>query len=85
MFNVVVVGDSGVGKSSMIKRLAQDHYENDQVPTIGMDFNTKILPVGDKKVKLVIWDSAGRPDHRTITRAYYRGSHAVIICYDCTD
>ena len=85
MFKVVLVGDSGVGKSSLLLRYCDDKFPDRQIPTIGVDFKVKILTVNGKRVKLLIWDTAGQERFRTLTSSYYRGAHGVIMVYDATN
>ena len=87
-FKLLVVGDSGVGKSSLLLRYAEDSYTDTFLATIGVDFKLKSLKSQDdlsKSIKLQIWDTAGQERFRTITSSYYRGSHGVLVLYDITD
>jgi small GTP-binding protein len=68
----IIIGDSGVGKSSLINQYTQGHFESKIEPTIGVEFATSTIEVQSKKVKLQIWDSAGQENYRSITRSYYR-------------
>eukprot|EP00485_Elphidium_margaritaceum_P023891 CAMPEP_0202712836 /NCGR_PEP_ID=MMETSP1385-20130828/46410_1 /ASSEMBLY_ACC=CAM_ASM_000861 /TAXON_ID=933848 /ORGANISM="Elphidium margaritaceum" /LENGTH=214 /DNA_ID=CAMNT_0049372999 /DNA_START=66 /DNA_END=710 /DNA_ORIENTATION=+ len=85
LFKFLLIGDSGVGKSSMMVRFADDEYDSSFITTIGVDFKIKEIELDDKTVKLQIWDSAGQERFRTITQSYYRGAHGIIIVYDVTD
>eukprot|EP01083_Nonionella_stella_P172877 594594_1 len=85
LLKVVMVGDSGVGKSSLLKRFANRDFTGDYISTIGVDFEIKTLEIDGKTVKLQIWDTAGQERFRTITSSYYRGAHGIIIVYDITD
>lgn len=80
----VVIGDSGTGKSSLLVRFIDNSFDQDQGPTIGVDFKSKVVTVDGKKVKLTIWDTAGQERFRTLTASYYRGAHGVILVYDVT-
>lgn len=84
MFKLLVVGESGVGKTCMLLRFADDKFEENFLSTIGVDFKVKEIIVDDKKVKLQIWDSAGQERFRNITASYYRNCSAIIIVYDIT-
>jgi len=75
---ILLVGDSGVGKSSLLLRFTADKFEPVSNPTIGVDFRVKYLTVQGKRVKLTIWDTAGQERFRTLTSTYYRGAHGVI-------
>ena len=75
---ILLVGDSGVGKSSLLLRFTADKFEPVSNPTIGVDFRVKYLTVHGKRVKLTIWDTAGQERFRTLTSSYYRGAHGVV-------
>ena len=83
LIKVVVVGDSEVGKSSLIRRYVEDEFiDSDSYNgTIGVDFSVKVVG----STKLQIWDTAGQERFRTITTAYYRGAHQIIIAYSAAD
>lgn len=85
IFKILLIGDSGVGKSSLILRFVDDTYSEAFTTTIGVDFKVKIVTVGDKTIKLQIWDTAGQDRFRTITSSYYRGAHGIIVVYDISD
>jgi Ras-related protein Rab-1A len=85
LFKVVIIGDTGVGKSCLLLRFADDQYSEGHISTIGVDFRFRTLPVDKKIVKLQIWDTAGQERFRTITSAYYRGADGIIVCYDVSD
>ncbi|XP_021739748.1 ras-related protein RABC2a-like [Chenopodium quinoa] len=82
-FKVLLIGDSGVGKSSLLVSFISNST-HDQSPTIGVDFKIKTLTVGGKKLKLTIWDTAGQERFRTLTSSYYRGAQGIILVYDVT-
>ena len=84
LFKVLMVGDSGVGKSCMLLRFVDQQYNETYISTIGVDFRIKTVDVAGKKVKLQIWDTAGQERFRTITSSYYRGAHGIMIVYDTT-
>ncbi|WVZ59174.1 hypothetical protein U9M48_009365 [Paspalum notatum var. saurae] len=84
-FKILLIGDSGVGKSTLlVSFVAASHLHDDIAPTIGVDFKIKFLTVGGKKLKLTIWDTAGQERFRTITSSYYRGAQGIILVYDVT-
>lgn len=85
LVKVVVVGDSGVGKSCLLKRFVDDTFETNYLSTIGVDFHVKNIPVDDKVAKLQLWDTAGQERFQTITSTYFRGAHAVAVVVDMTD
>lgn len=84
IFKCVVIGDSGVGKSSLVARFTDDLFVEEIAPTIGVDFRTKTVTVGEKRVRLTIWDTAGQERFRTLTSSYYRRAQIVIIVFDVT-
>lgn len=82
LFKLLIIGDSGVGKSSLLLRFADDVFTGNFITTIGVDFKIRTVEIEGEKVKLQIWDTAGQERFRTITSTYYRGTHGVIVVYD---
>ena len=85
LLKILLIGDSGVGKSSLLNRFCDDSFTEKQLTTIGVDFKVKYVEVKDRKFKLAIWDTAGQERFRTLTSSYYRGAHALILVYDTSD
>jgi Ras-related protein Rab-1A len=85
LIKCLIIGDSGIGKSSVMCRFADDVFTPEYISTIGVDFKIRTIEYNSKILKLQIWDTAGQERFRTITTSYYRGSHAIVICYDITD
>ncbi|XP_073037116.1 ras-related protein RABC2a-like [Primulina huaijiensis] len=85
-FKVLLVGDSGVGKSSLLHSFITkcQQLPHDLAPTIGVDFKIKLLTTGGKKLKLTIWDTAGQERFGMLASSYYRGAHGIILVYDVT-
>lgn len=87
IMRMVTVGDSGVGKTSLLRRFAKDQFSPSFITTIGIDFQVKHIRLDSdgSAYRLQIWDTAGQERFRTITNAYYRGAAAVVLVYDVTD
>ncbi|KAI8869880.1 ras-domain-containing protein [Ramicandelaber brevisporus] len=85
-FKLVLIGASSVGKSSLMLRICDDifHASGEMPATVGVDFRVKHLTINDERYKLSIMDTAGQERFRTLTGAYYRGAHGVILVYDVT-
>jgi small GTP-binding protein len=81
---IIIVGDSGVGKTSLFTSFADQSYTGSHIPTIGVDFRLKRIQVGDQTVKLQIWDTAGLERYRALTANYFRGADVVCLVYDIT-
>eukprot|EP00657_Telonema_sp_P-1_P000217 TRINITY_DN1038_c0_g1_i1.p1 TRINITY_DN1038_c0_g1~~TRINITY_DN1038_c0_g1_i1.p1 ORF type:complete len:253 (-),score=50.93 TRINITY_DN1038_c0_g1_i1:365-1123(-) len=82
---LLMIGDSGVGKSSILLRFVDDQFNDSGMdPTIGVDFKVKMVkaPAQELTLKLTIWDTAGQERFRTLTSAYYRGAHGIVLVYD---
>eukprot|EP00727_Mastigamoeba_balamuthi_P010791 m51a1_g6334 putative ras-like gtp-binding protein ypt1 (210) ;mRNA; f:18603-19402 len=85
LFKILLIGDSGVGKSCLLLRFADDSWTDNYISTIGVDFKIRTIELEGKTIKLQIWDTAGQERFRTITSSYYRGAHGIIVVYDTTD
>eukprot|EP00049_Salpingoeca_infusionum_P000833 m.42669 g.42669 ORF g.42669 m.42669 type:complete len:1316 (+) comp10724_c1_seq1:102-4049(+) len=85
LFKLLLIGDSGCGKSSILQRFADEQFQSAYISTIGVDFKIRQIEVDGKRVKLQIWDTAGQERFRSITSSYYRGAHGIFICYNVTD
>jgi small GTP-binding protein len=84
LLKLILVGDSGVGKTNLLTRFTHNEFNPEPKPTIGVEFATKTLQIQDKIVKTQIWDTAGQERYRAITAAYYRGALGAIVVYDVT-
>ncbi|KAE8579018.1 hypothetical protein XENTR_v10023873 [Xenopus tropicalis] len=85
-FKVMLVGDSGVGKTCLLVRFKDGAFlAGSFISTVGIDFRNKVLNVDGVKVKLQIWDTAGQERFRSVTHAYYRDAHALLLLYDVTN
>ncbi|CAI5437893.1 unnamed protein product [Caenorhabditis angaria] len=85
LFKLLLIGDSGVGKTCVLFRFSDDSFNNSFISTIGIDFKIRTIELDGKKIKLQIWDTAGQERFRTITTAYYRGAMGIILVYDITN
>lgn len=82
LFKVVLIGDSGVGKSNLLSRFTRDEFNLESKSTIGVEFATKSITTNGKVIKAQIWDTAGQERYRAITSAYYRGAVGALLTYD---
>ncbi|KAF2156026.1 ras-domain-containing protein [Myriangium duriaei CBS 260.36] len=85
LFKLLLIGESGVGKSCLLLQFADQTYTDSYISTIGVDFKIRTIEVDGKRIKLQIWDTAGQERFRTITSSYYRGAHGICIVADVTD
>ena len=82
IFKVVLIGDSGVGKSNLLSRFTRNEFNLESKSTIGVEFATRSVQVDGKSIKAQIWDTAGQERYRAITTAYYRGAVGALVVYD---
>ena len=85
LYKILLIGNSSVGKSSLLLRFVDSKWNETFVPTIGVDFKVKTMEVEGKKIKLQIWDTAGQERFKNITSNYYRGAHGIMVVYDITE
>lgn len=85
LFKLLLIGDSGVGKTCILVRFSEDAFNSTFISTIGIDFKIRTVEIEGKKIKLQIWDTAGQERFRTITTAYYRGAMGIMLVYDVTN
>ncbi|XP_008400297.1 ras-related protein Rab-8B [Poecilia reticulata] len=85
LFKLLLIGDSGVGKTCLLFRFSEDAFNTTFISTIGIDFKIRTVELDGKKIKLQIWDTAGQERFRTITTAYYRGAMGIMLVYDITN
>ncbi|KAJ0008908.1 hypothetical protein NQD34_016323 [Periophthalmus magnuspinnatus] len=85
LFRLLMLGDSGVGKTSMLRSFTDSDFESSHISTIGVDFKMKTLEMDGLKVRVQIWDTAGQERYKTITKQYYRRAQGIIFVYDITN
>ena len=84
LYKIIIIGDSGVGKSNILGRYLNKEFKHDTKSTVGVEFGSKQLKIEGVNIKLQIWDTAGEERYRAITSAYYKGSKGCFIVYDIT-
>ncbi|XP_012673512.1 ras-related protein Rab-25b [Clupea harengus] len=82
VFKVVLIGESGVGKSNLLSRFTKNEFNHDSRTTIGVEFSTRTVQLNGLTIKAQIWDTAGLERYRAITSAYYRGAVGALLVYD---
>lgn len=82
---ILLIGDSGVGKSSLVRQFVHEGFDPVYVSTIGVDFRIRTLVMDGLKVKMQIWDTAGQCRFRSITQSYYRGASGILLVFDLTN
>lgn len=83
---MIIIGDTGVGKSCILAKLIKEEFRDEHNVTIGVEFGNYCMLVNNENmIKLQIWDTAGQESFRSITRIFYKGSHAVLVVFDITD
>ena len=82
IFKLVLIGDTGVGKTNILSRYINNEFSLATQSTVGVEFGSKIIKKNDKLIKLQIWDTAGQERYKSITSAYYKGSKGALVVYD---
>ena len=84
-YKIMVLGESKVDKTQLIKRYTKNVFGGVYLTTVGMDFQDKIIEIEDKKIRLQIWDTAGQERFRNVTKSYFQSSQGLVLVYDITD
>ncbi|CAG9318204.1 unnamed protein product [Blepharisma stoltei] len=84
LFRVIIVGDTGVGKSCLLLRFSENMFKETHTVTIGVEFGTKSIEIKGQPIKIQIWDTAGQESFRSVTRSFYRRADGVLLVYDTT-
>lgn len=84
LYRLVLIGDSGVGKTALLLRYSDNMFNTSFITTIGIDFRIKTIEVNGKRVKLQIWDTAGQEQFHSVASSYYRNAHGIMLIYDIT-
>ncbi|KAI1895476.1 hypothetical protein AGOR_G00106660 [Albula goreensis] len=84
LFRLLLLGDSGVGKTCLLCRFTDNEFHSSHISTIGVDFKMKTLEIDGIKVRIQIWDTAGQERYQTITKQYYRRAQGIFLVYDIT-
>lgn len=84
-FKILTIGESGVGKTCILRRFVENKFYKNHLATIGIDFKVKSIKVNDINIKLKVWDTAGQERFRNITTQYYKGADGILLVYDVTD
>jgi len=85
LVKLLIIGDSGVGKTCLLLRFCENNFTTSHLTTIGIDFKIKTLDIDGRKIKMQIWDTAGQERFKTITQTYYKGAMGIILTYACND
>lgn len=84
LFKMIIIGDTGVGKSCLLLQFTDQKFRNDHDLTIGVEFGSRKIMIEGQDIKLQIWDTAGSESFRSITRSYYRGAAGALLVFDIT-
>mmetsp|Transcript_19301 Transcript_19301/g.32881 ORF Transcript_19301/g.32881 Transcript_19301/m.32881 type:complete len:141 (+) Transcript_19301:75-497(+) len=85
LFKLIIIGDTGVGKSCLMKRVMDNEFKQEHQVTIGVEFGSFGLKINNQVIKLQIWDTAGQERYDALTKMYFKGAEAAIVVYDVTD
>jgi small GTP-binding protein len=85
ILNIIIVGETGVGKTSLLNRYTQEEFIEKTRPTIGVDYLIKLHTINGKKLNVRFWDTAGQEKYKAICKKFYKDAHGVVLVYDVTD
>ena len=85
IIKLLLIGNTYVGKTMIVQKFIDNSFSKSTVSTIGVDLQSKIIDINGKKVKYLIWDTAGEDRMKTMTYSYYRGCHVILVVYDVTE
>ena len=84
-YKLLFLGDTSVGKTSLLIRYIDNKYDGESLPTVGVDVRYKYVTLENKKIRVDIWDTAGQERFKNITKNYFRGAHGIILVFDITN
>ena len=84
LIKLIIIGDSGVGKTNLLTRFTENRFNLESKATIGVEFSAKTVTLNGQKIKVQIWDTAGQERYQAITDAYYKGAKGSMMVYDIT-
>ena len=82
LYKIVIIGDSGVGKSNILSRYVRDEFSMDTKATVGVEFGSKIISINNQQIKIQIWDTAGQEKYKSVSTIYYKGAKGALLVYD---
>ena len=82
LYKIVIIGDSGVGKSNILSRYVRDEFSIDTKATVGVEFGSKIISINNQQIKIQIWDTAGQEKYKSVSTIYYKGAKGALLVYD---
>jgi small GTP-binding protein len=85
LVKLLLIGESSVGKSCILLRYSENKFQESFFTTVGIDFKVRHCVINDRRVRLQVWDTAGQEKFRTITKAYYRGAHGILLVFDISN
>ena len=85
IIKLLLIGNAYVGKTLIVQKFIDNSFSKSTVSTIGVDLQSKIIDINGKKVKYLIWDTAGEDRMKTMTYSYYRGCHVILVVFDVTE